>query len=76
VWLVTRLARLGFFWSLLCYVGVLLLMLTVYLSRALRRVYGGGWWATAARTVVLVLAYLTLLQPVIGGAVLLVLWRL
>lgn len=75
-WLVARLTTPGFLWALLAYVTALLLMLTVYLSRALRRVYGQPRGITIAKTVVLVLAYLTLLSQVLGLAVVVVLLRI
>jgi hypothetical protein len=62
--------------SAVIYVGVFFLMLTVYLARSLRRVYLQRWAITTLKTAVLVLAYFTLMQPVLGAAVFLVLWRL
>lgn len=75
-WGVTRLAGLAFLWSLLIYVAVWLGMLTAYLPLALRRMYGESRGVTAAKTVVLIVAYMMLLQPVLGLAVLLVIFRI
>jgi hypothetical protein len=75
-WLVLRALSLPLFVSAVIYLGVFFLMLTVYLARSLRRVYAQSWPITALKTAALVLAYFMLIQPVLGAAVFLVLWRL
>jgi hypothetical protein len=75
-WLMLRAIPFGLPVSAVIYVGVFFLMLTVYLARSLRRVYLQRWAITTLKTAVLVLAYFTLMQPVLGAAVFLVLWRL
>jgi hypothetical protein len=75
-WLLVRTFRLGFLLSIVAYLLVFLFMLTVYLARSLHRVYAQRWSITVAKTLALMLAYFALLQPVVGGAMFLVLWRL
>ena len=76
-WLLARLAGFGLTASVLAYIGVFLLMLTVYLALALRRVYGQRWRMTIPKTLALLLAYVALLlQGVVGPAIVLVLFRL
>lgn len=76
VWVLVRLFRFSFFASIITYVPVGLLMLTIYLGWALRRVYGQGRWLTAGKTAVLVLAYLVLARQTLGIPVLWVLSRM
>lgn len=75
-WFVARMLTLSFFWSLVIYVIVWLLMLTAYLPMALRRVYAQSRSVTALKTALVSVAYFTLPQPVMGAAILLVVFRL
>jgi hypothetical protein len=43
--------------------------LVAYLPLAMRRVYGGSWWATALRVVLLMITYLASMASAIVGAV-------
>ena len=56
-WGLTRLPRLGVFFSIIAYLLALLVMLTAYLPIGLRRVHGQGRAITAVKTAVLLTAY-------------------
>lgn len=71
-WIVLRVARAPFVVSVLTYLVVFLLMVTVYLSRALWRVYREARVTTWAKTALLLFAYLFAFQLVIGPAMLFV----
>jgi hypothetical protein len=71
-WIVLRLAQASAVVSLVGYLVVFLLMVTVYLSRALRRVYGEARLTRWAKAAALVVAYIYALAWVWGPAVMLV----
>lgn len=75
-WGVATITGLSFAFALLLYTAVMLGMLSFYLARTLRQVYRQRWRWTLLKTMAVVLAYMSLMQPVIGAAVFLVLWRL
>jgi hypothetical protein len=56
---------------LLSYLVAFALIMTLYLSAALKRVYGQGWIRTLLKTAILGLLYLFLIQPIVAVTIIL-----
>lgn len=74
-WLITRLLGLALLPTMITYAVVCLLMMTIYLGRALGRVYPGRRWGTVARAFLLTFIYMRLLALAVGIAVVAAIWR-
>ena len=75
-WLVARIAGLGLAWTMVLQFVVFLLMISVYLPMALRRLHGESRAMTAGKTFLVFGAYLIAMQWVVGPAMLFVIARI
>jgi hypothetical protein len=74
-WLVARMAGLVLVWTILLQFVVFLLMLTVYLGKALRRLHGESRAMTIGKTFLMLFAYMLALQAVFGPAMVFIISR-
>lgn len=72
VWVFARILQVALAWTLLLQVIAFFLMVTIYLSTALRRLYGESRLMTAGKTFALFFAYMYSLQWVVGPAMIFV----
>lgn len=71
-WLVSRVLQLSLVWTMALQLVLSLMMITIYLAKALRRLHQESRWMTAGKTFIMVYAYMLALQSALGPALLFV----